>query len=85
MKYCESRKIHNEKLHDLNSSDYIIQVIKSRRIRREVHNTYERDERCIQGFGEKSGQFEGLGVNGDIIKIDFKFQVWEGVDWINLA
>jgi hypothetical protein len=47
------------------------QVIKSVRIRRKVRNTYGRDERCIQVFGEKSGQIEDIGVNADIIKIDF--------------
>lgn len=66
-------------------SYYIIRVIKSIRIRREVHNTYGRDVRWIQVFGEKSGQSEDLVVNGDIIKMDFKYQVWEDEDWINLA
>jgi len=81
----EIYKIHNVKLHDLDSSDYIIRVIKSIRMRREIRNKYERDERCIQVFGEKSGQFEDLGVNRDIIKMDIKYQVWQGLDSINLA
>jgi hypothetical protein len=59
----ESRKTHNKKLHDLDSSNYIIRVIKSIRIRRKVRNKYGRDERRIQVFGEKSGQFEDLCVN----------------------
>ena len=66
-------------------SNYIIWVIKSVRIRRELRKVYGSYERCIQVFGEKSGQFEDLGVNEDIIKMGFKYQVWEGVDWINLA
>ena len=81
----EIYKIHNVKLHDLDSSDYIIRVIKSIRMRREIRNKYGRDERCIQVFGEKSGQFEDLGVNRDIIKMDIKYQVWQGLDSINLA
>lgn len=61
-------------------SNYIIWLIKSIRIRRELRNIYERDERCIHVFGEKSGQFEDLGVNENIIKMGFKYQVWEGFD-----
>jgi hypothetical protein len=54
-------------------------------MRREVRKTQEIDERCIQVFVKKFGHFEDLGVNGNIIKIDFKYQLCESVDWINLT
>jgi len=62
----------------LESSNYIIRIIKLIRIN-------GREERCVQVYGENSGQFEDLDVNADIIKMDLKYQVWEDVDWINLA
>jgi len=73
------------KLHYLDFSDYIIRVIKSIRMRKEIRNKYGRDERCVQVFGEKPGQFEDLGVNRGIIKMDIKYQVWDGVDRNNQA
>jgi hypothetical protein len=46
------RRLHNEKLNDLNSSSNIIRVIKSRRMRLgEACSTYMGEERCIQSFG----------------------------------
>ena len=54
-------------------------------MRKEIRNKYGRDERCVQVFGEKPGQFEDLGVNRGIIKMDIKYQVWDGVDRNNQA
>jgi hypothetical protein len=46
-------KLHNEELHNLYSSPYIIRVSKSRRMRWVVHVVCT-DKRCIQGFGGKT-------------------------------
>jgi hypothetical protein len=46
----ESRRLHNEEVHDLNSSLDIIRVIKSR-MRRAWHVTRLGDRRCVQVFG----------------------------------
>jgi hypothetical protein len=52
------RKLHNEQLNDLHSSPNVIQVTKSRRMRREGHAArMGGEERYIQGFdGETSGK-----------------------------
>jgi hypothetical protein len=45
------RRLHNEELHNLHTSQYIIRIIKSRRIRWARH---VRDEKCIQDSGWKA-------------------------------
>jgi hypothetical protein len=45
------RKLHNEELHNLYSSPYIIRVIISRRMRWMGHLAWIGDEKCIQNFG----------------------------------
>jgi hypothetical protein len=48
------RRLHNEELHNLYSSPHI-RVIKSRRMRWAGHVAHmrDRDEDCIQSFGQK--------------------------------
>ena len=46
----ECRKLHNQELNDMYSSQNIIRVIKSRRMRWAGHVVQGKD-RCIQGFG----------------------------------
>jgi hypothetical protein len=43
------RKLHNDELHSLYSSQNIVRVIKSRRVRWEGHAAYM--VMCLQGFG----------------------------------
>jgi hypothetical protein len=46
------RRLHNEELHDLYTSQNIMRVIKSRRIKMGgTCSTHGRDEKCIQYFG----------------------------------
>jgi hypothetical protein len=45
------RKLHIEELNDLYSSQNIVCVIKSRRMRLEGHVARMGEERCVQSFG----------------------------------
>jgi hypothetical protein len=47
------RRLHTEELHDLCSSSNIIRVIKKSKMGR-AYGMYGGQERCIQGFGEKT-------------------------------
>jgi hypothetical protein len=49
----EWRKLHNEELHVLYSSQNIIRQIKSRRMRWLGH-VARMEEECVQGFGRKA-------------------------------
>jgi hypothetical protein len=84
------RKLHNEELHNLYSSQNIIKIIKSRRMRWVGH---------VARMGEKRnayrilvGKSEGRRPLGrprrrwvDNIKIDVREIGWDGMDWIDLA
>jgi hypothetical protein len=86
----EWRKLHNEELHNLYSSTYIIRTIKSRRMRWAWH---------VARMGEKRnacrilvGKTEGRRPVGrprrrwvDNIKMDLRKTGWDGVDWVDLA
>jgi hypothetical protein len=85
----ESRKLHNEKLHNLYSSPSIIRIIKSRRMKWTGH---------VARMGEKRnayrlvGKPEGKRPLGrprrrrvDNIRMDLGEVVWGDVDWIGLA
>ena len=56
----EWRKLHNEELNDLYCSPNIVQVIKSRRMRRAC-STYGGGERHVQGFGGETWRKETTG------------------------
>jgi hypothetical protein len=45
------KKFHNDELHNLYSSPYIVRVIKSRRMRLAGHVARMGEEMCLQGFG----------------------------------
>jgi hypothetical protein len=47
-------KLHNEELHDLDSSPNIVQVVKSRRMRWAGHVVQMGRERRVQGFGRET-------------------------------
>jgi hypothetical protein len=84
------RKLHNEELHNLNSSPSIIRIIKSRRMRWTGH---------VARMGEKRnayrllvGEPEGRRPLGrprhrwvDNIKMDLSEIGWDRVDWIDMA
>jgi hypothetical protein len=48
------RRLHNEGLHNLYTSSYVIRVTKSRRMRWVGHVACMRDEKNIQYFGWKT-------------------------------
>jgi hypothetical protein len=84
------RKLHNEELHNLNSSTNIIRMIKSRRMRWAGH---------VAGMGQTrnayrilEGKPEGKRLLGrprrrqvDNIRLDLREIGWGGMDWIDLA
>jgi hypothetical protein len=84
------RKLHNEELHNFNSSPNIIRMIKSRRIRWAAHvvrmgekrNTY----RILVGKPEKYRPLERPRRRwvGNI-KIHLRVIGWVGMDWIDLT
>jgi hypothetical protein len=84
------RKLHNEELHNLYSSQNIIRMIKSRRVGWAGHvarmgaerNAY----RILVGKPERKrplGRPRHRWV--DNIKIDLREIEWDGMDWIGLA
>jgi len=52
--HVNSIVLHNEELHNFGTSQRIIRVIKSRRMRWVGHVTGMGDERFIQDFGQKT-------------------------------
>jgi hypothetical protein len=51
------RMLHNEELHDLYSSQSIIRMIKSKRMRLEGHVTRIGEEECITDIGGKTVKY----------------------------
>jgi hypothetical protein len=86
----DSRKLHNEELHNLYSSLNIIRMMKSKRVRwaghaarmGETRNTY----RILVGKPEGKrplGRPRRRWV--DNIKMDLRETGWDGMNWIDLA
>jgi hypothetical protein len=84
------RKLHNEELHNLYSSQNIIRMIKSRRMRMVGHVARRGDRRnsyrILVGKAEgKRPQRRPRRMRMDNIKIDLRNIGWGGMDWIDLA
>jgi hypothetical protein len=83
----EWRKLHNEELHILYSSQRIIKQTKSRRMRWAGH-VARMGEESVQGFGGKARRKESLerprGRWKNGIRMDLREIGW-GVKWIQLA
>jgi hypothetical protein len=84
------RKLHNEKLHNLYSSQNIIRMIKSKSMKWEGHVVCMGERR--NAYNILVGKPEGKRPLGrsrlrweDNIKIDLRVIVLEGVEWIHLA
>jgi hypothetical protein len=84
------RKLHNEKLHNLQPSPSIIRMIKSRRMRWAGHVTWMRVKR--NAYRTLVGKPEGKSTLGrpsrrwvDNIKKDLREIGWGGMGWIDLA
>ena len=85
----ELRRLYNKELNDLYSSPNIVQVIKSRRMRRAVHVAHTGEERgCVGSWwgNRREGDHWGdLGVGGWIILgwISRRWDVdmWTGLGW----
>jgi hypothetical protein len=86
----EWRKLHNEELHNLYSSPYIIMQIKSREMRWAGHVTRmgEETKMCKVFMGEPKGK-RPLGRRkrrwDDGIRMDLREMGWGGMDWMRLA
>jgi hypothetical protein len=84
------RKLHSEELRDIHSSPSIIRIIKSKRMRSEVHVARMGEKRTA--YGLLVGKPEGKRPLGrprrrwvDSIKMEFVEVGWAGVDWIGLG
>jgi hypothetical protein len=84
------RKLHNEELHNLNSSPSIIRMMKSRRMRWTVHvarMVAKRNEyRIVVGKPEGKGPLgrQRLRLMNNN-KMDLSELEWGGIDWTDLA
>jgi hypothetical protein len=84
------RKLHNEELHNLYSSPYIIRIIKSKRMRwagrvaqmGETRNAYRI---LVEGPEGKRSLGRPRRRWVDNIKMDLREIEWDGRDWIELA
>jgi len=84
------RKLHNKELNDLYYSPNIVQVIKSREMRREGHVARKGDRRGAYGVlvekPEGKIPLEGRRRRWEYnIKIDVEEVGWRGLEWTNLA
>jgi hypothetical protein len=80
----ELRKLHNEELNDIYSSQNIIRMIKSRRMRWAGHVAHTGGGGVHRGFWW-GNHLENLGVDGMII-LRRTLRKWDGgMIWINLA
>jgi hypothetical protein len=83
----EWRKLHNEELNDLYSSPNVVQVLKSRIIRRVWHVARKGDRRGIYRVlvGKPKGKRPSLRWE-DNIKMDFQeVEVWTGSRWLRIG
>jgi hypothetical protein len=74
------RTLHNEELHNLYTSPYVIRVIKSRKMRSTGHTA--RMEEITEGT--RSLETPRRKREGNI-RMDLRKIVWEGVEWMHLA
>jgi len=86
----EWRKLQNEELNDLYSSQNIVRMIKSRRMRLAVHVARMGKERGVyRGLVGKLGGKRPLGIPRrrweDNIKMDLQEVGCLGMDWLDLA
>jgi hypothetical protein len=85
------RKLLNEELHNLYSSQSIIRMIKSRRMRWAGHVVAQMGEKrnAYRIMVEKPDEKRRLGKPRsrwvDNIKYDLREIGWDGMDWIDLA
>jgi hypothetical protein len=84
----EWRKLHNEELNDQNSSPNIVRVIKSRRIIWAGHVARMREGRGIYrvlvGIPERKRPLKRPRRRGENnIKMDLKWDVGHGLDWVD--
>jgi len=84
------RKLHNEELYDLKSSPNIVQVFKSRRMRRAGYVARMGDRRGV--YRALVGKYKGKRPVGiprrrweDNIKMGLQEVGWVSMDWIDLA
>jgi hypothetical protein len=84
------RRVHNDELHSLYSSPYIVRVIKSRRMRLAGHVARMGEGRCVYRVlvGRPEGK-ESLGRPRHRQEDNIKMDLWEigidGTNWIRLA
>jgi hypothetical protein len=86
----EWRNLHNEELHDLYSSQSIIKMIKSRRMRLAGHLTQMVEKRNAYRLLELVPKGKRpLGRSRrrwvDNIRMDLGEILWHGMDWIDVA
>ena len=89
----EWRKLHNKELNDLYSSLNIIQVIKSRRMRREGHLAHMGKGEVYTGFRRRNirdrNHLEDHGIDGRIILRwilrKWDWGAWTGLIWLRLG
>jgi hypothetical protein len=85
----EWRKLHNEELNDLYSSQNIVRMIKSRRMGWAVHvarmGIVEAYTWFWWGYLREREPLEDLGVNEKIILKHIFKKFDRGMDWIDLA
>jgi hypothetical protein len=86
----DSRKMHNEELHNLYSSSSIIRIIKPRRMRWAVHVARIREKRStcrilVENSEGKRPVRKPRRRWVDNIKMNIREIGWDGVDWIDLA